>query len=292
MPDIADLYLDTYHLHSLSTALPTRVGYPLSGLESPEVRLSSYNNPGAHGQTISNALYGGRVIALQGSVRALTADASLAVAEYRANKQMFAQAVSLQNDSSGFPVTRLLKLALGDGNTYQIPVVTTKFLNPEQLPTRSVWQLDLTATQWYFESDQLSSATVGLPQAGGSSFPWHFPLSFGGGGGGSTIVTNTGTATAYPTITIPGPVISPVISNSTTGQRIQLNLSLLTGDTLVIDTEAHTITQGGATSKIGAFMTGSSFWGLAPGANLITYSANQYDVSIASLSWRAAIGGL
>ncbi len=286
MADVVDLYLDTFHLHSLSTALPTRVGYPLDGLDSPDIRLSAYNNPGDHGQTLSNALYGARVIALQGSVRG---DSTLA---YRANKQALAQAVSLQRDSLGFPITRLFKVTLGDGLTYQAPVITTKFNNPEQYPSRSVWQLDLTATQWYLESDQLSSSSVGLPQAGGSSFPWTFPLSFSGGGGGTTTMTNAGTATAYPTITIVGPVLYPVISNNTTGQKIALNLTLLTSDTIVIDTKNRTIAQGGSTNKIGALMTGSSFWGLAPGDNIITYGANQYDTSTASLVWRSAIGGI
>lgn len=269
MPDVVDLYLDTYHLHSLSTTLPTRVGYPLDGLDSPEIRLSSYNNPGAHGQTISNALYGGRVVAVQGSVRGND------TISYRANKQALATAVGLQNDTSGFPIPRLLKVTLGDGLTYQLPVITTKFNNPEQYPTRSLWQLDLTATQWYLESDQLSSASVGLPQPGGT-----------------ITVTNSGTAMAYPTITFPGPVISPVISNNTTGQKIALNLTLVTGDTIVINTKERTITQGGSTNKIGALMAGSSFWGLAPGDNVITYSANQYDTSTASLVWRSAIGGI
>lgn len=286
MPDVVDLYLDTFHLHSLSTTLPTRVGYPLDGLDSPDIRLSAYNNPGDHGQTISNALYGARVVALQGSVRG---DTTLA---YRANKQALAQAVSLQRDSLGFPITRLLKVTLGDGQTYQVPVITTKFNNPEKLPLSSIWQLDLTATQWYLESDQLSSGSVGLPQPGGSSFLWIFPLSFSGGGGGTATMTNAGTATAYPTITIPGPVISPVISNSTTGQKIALNLTLVTGDAIVIDTKNRTITQGGSTNKIGALMTGSSFWGLAPGDNVITYGANQYDTSTAFLVWRSAIGGM
>jgi len=286
MPDVVDLYLDTYHLHSLSTTLPTRVVYPLDGLDSPEIRLSAYNNPGAHGQTISNALYGGRVVAVQGSVRGND------TISYRANKQALATAVGLQNDTSGFPIPRLLKVTLGDGNTYQLPVITTKFNNPEQYPTRSIFQLELTATQWYLESDQLSSASVGLPQPGGASFPWSFSLSFSGGGGGTITVTNSGTATAYPTITIAGPVIAPVISNSTTGQKIALNLTLVTGDTIVINTKERTITQGGTTNKIGALMTGSSFWGLAPGDNVITYSANQYDTSTSALVWRSAIGGI
>jgi phage-related protein len=286
MPEATDIYLDDYHLHSLTDDLPTSVGYPLQGLESPAIRLSTYDNPGDHGQTVSNALYGARVVALQGRIRGED------VATYRANRQAFSQAVSLQNDASGFPITRLLKVSMGDGATWRLPVITSKFQNPEQYPTRSLWQLELTATQWQLESDTQSSGSVGLPQAGGSSFPWTFPLSFGGGGGGSTTLTNNGTTTAYPTITLTGPVISPVITNSTTGQKIQLSLTLLTGDTLVIDTRARTITQGGATNKIGAFVTGSTFWGLAPGENLITYSANQYDTSTASFVWRDAIGGL
>lgn len=286
MPTPTDLYLDTFQLHSLDTFLPTSVSYPLSGLESPDIRLSSYNNPGSHGQTVSNALYGGRIVALQGTVRGDD------VETYRANKQALSQAVGLQNDTSGFPIARTFKLALGDGKVYQLPVITSKFRNPEQYSTRSVWQLELTATQWFLESDTQSSASVGLPQAGGSVFPWEFPLIFSGGGGGTITVTNNGTVTSHPTITLAGPVTNPVISNSTTGERIALNITLLTGDSLVINTQDRTIIQGGATNRIGVLMTGSSFWGLAPGANIVTYSANQYDTSTATLVWNDAIGGI
>lgn len=286
MPEATDLYLDDYHLHSLTDDLPTSVGYPLQGLESPSIRLSAYDNPGDHGQTVSNALYGARVVSLQGRIRGDD------VATYRANRQAFIQAVSLQNDANGFPITRLLKVTMGDGATWRLPVITSKFQNPEQYPTRSVWQLELTATQWQLESENDFASMVGLPQPGGSTFPWTFPLSFGGGGGGSVYMTNQGTVTAYPTITLTGPVISPVITNATTGQTIQLSLTLLTGDTLVIDTRERTITQGGSTNKIGSLATGSTFWGLAPGENLITYSANQYDTSTATIYFRSAIGGL
>ncbi len=44
-----DIYLDTYHLHSLSTLLPTRAKVPVSGLEAPEDRLDVYDRPGRHG---------------------------------------------------------------------------------------------------------------------------------------------------------------------------------------------------------------------------------------------------
>lgn len=52
---------------------------------------------------------------------------------------------------------------------------------------------------------------------------------------GRTAVTNIGSARAYPVITLTGPGRLYQIINRTTGQRIDFNLLLLTGETLTID---------------------------------------------------------
>ena len=285
MPDIFDIYLDDYQLHSLSTQLPTIVGRPLEGLSNPDIRTNVYDNPGDHGQTVTNALYGERVISLTGSIRG--AD----VTEYQANRRAFQQSVGLQHDANGYPVFRILKLNI-NGNQYRIPVSVKAFDMPYTLPTSTKWKLDLVATKWALESEAVYSATVGLPQPGGLHFPTPFPITWTGSGGGSTTVTNAGTAAAFPVITIQGPVINPVLTNATTGERIALTLTLGASDTIVIDMFERTIIQGGATNRMGALVTGSNFWALVPGENIIYYSADAYDTSTSTLTWRSAFAGL
>lgn len=286
MPDAFDIYIDDYHLHSIGSghALPTGVKN-ISGLESPSIRLNAYDNPGDHGQTVTNALYGQRQISMQGRVSGASTD------EYRANRTALQQAIGLQHDANGYPIFHILKLNL-NGSQYRLETVTQSFDMPDEKPTYGRWKLDLIGTKWALESEAVYSATVGLPQPGGLHFPTTYPITWTGSGGGNTTVTNAGTAAAFPVITIQGPVINPVLTNATTGERMALTLTLGAADTIVIDMFERTIIQGGATNRMGALVTGSNFWALVPGENIIYYSADAYDISTSTLTWRSAFAGL
>lgn len=285
MADIFDIYLDNYQLHSLSISLPTIVGRPLEGLSNPDIRTNVYDNPGDHGQTVTNALYGERVISLTGSIRGVDA------ADYQANRRALQQAVGLQHDADGYPVFRTLKLNI-NGDQYRIPVSVKAFDMPYTLPLSTKWKLDLVATKWALESEAVYSATVGLPQPGGLTWPTTFPITWSGSGGGNVTVVNAGTVAAFPIVTIWPPVISPTLTNATTGERIELNLTQGPGDLITIDMFERTITQGGETNRMGALAAGSTFWALEPGENVIYYSANAYDTSVVTLEWRSAFSGI
>jgi phage-related protein len=281
--DTFDIYLDDYHLHSLSERLPTVVN-SMSGLRLPAIRLESYDNPGEHGQTITNTLYGERAISIQGHIRGDSVD------EYRTNYDALIQAVSLQNDPLGNPVFRTLKLVTPT-RTRQLQVVTKDFDGDEVNPSHNSWKLELTGAQWALSSDQLTSVTVGLPQPGGLTWPTTWPVRWNGGTTGRVTVSNAGSVAAFPTITIPGPVINPVLTNETTGERIGLNLTLGSGDTIVINLFERTVTQGGATNRMGFLAPTSSWWTLVPGENVLSYSADAYDSSQAEIDFYAAYGG-
>lgn len=283
---MTDIYLDDYHLHSLVASLPSRVHRGLSGLESPEIRIDAYDNPGEHGTTIANTLYGQRLIALEGSIRGDTATV------YRANRQALREAVSLKRDANSYPIPRYLKFNDAGGYEYRVPVVTKRFQMVDTLPTRTDWLLELLATSYAIESETVSTLTVTLPQSGGVTFPITFPITFGASSGGTGTATNNGTAEAYPTITLTGPAINPTIYNETTGERIGLTLTLGASDSVVIDMARRTVLQGGSTNRMGAITTGSSFWALSPGDNLIRFAADSYDTGTANLSFRSAYLGL
>src|SRR5690349_13238641 len=109
-----EIYLDSYHLHSLTTSLPTGLKQGVEGLEFPEVRQDVYNRPGEHGSRTAHTFYGPRPITLEGVIRAST------VAAYRAARQDFVNACSLSLDSSNLPIVRTLKLTDTNGGAYQV----------------------------------------------------------------------------------------------------------------------------------------------------------------------------
>ncbi len=287
-----DIYLDSYHLHSLSTVLPTRAKTPVSGLEAPEDRLDVYDRPGRHGQTVAKALYGGRPISITGAIHGFGATDALAQADYRLQRQLFIQASAHQYDATGNLIPHILKLTDLTGSQYRVSVVKQKLVLPDSNPTWGTWMLDLRATDWRIQSETLTSISLSLPQSGGITFPITFPITFGASSGGSATITNTGTVEASPIVTINGPAINPVVSNDATGQSLGLNLTLVSGDQVVIDMDNATITQGGSTNRMGNKSAGSRFWILAPGANTIRFSADAYDVGAAVIAFRSALLGI
>src|SRR5690606_29937706 len=119
------------------------------------------------------------------------------------------------------------------------------------LPLSTRWKLDLVATKWSIDSETLSRVSVGLPQPGGLTFPTTFPIKWSGGTSGTVLATNAGTAAAFPIITIQGPVINPVLTNVTTGERVGLTITLGPTESIEIDMFERTIIQGGSTNRMG-----------------------------------------
>ena len=229
---------------------------------------------------------------MEGSISGSTA------ALYRTNRQAQSQAVSLQNDATNNPIPRSLKLTDLNGGTYQVSVTLRKLVMKDTDPTHSDFLLELAATDYRIESQTLKTITITLPQSGGVTFPITFPITFGSSSGGSGLATNAGTLPASPTITITGPCINPVITNSATGERFGLSLTLVAGDLVTIDCKNRTVVQGtvsglgGVTNRMGAKTANSTFFDILPGDNTILFSADTYDTGTATLSFRDAYAGI
>ena len=113
----------------------------------------------------------------------------------------------------------------------------------------------------------------------GFSFPLHFPLSFGGGTlAGVISIDNTGNIESRPLLVVTGPCTNPSITNSSApgSPNVTFDLTMATGDTLVIDMDMHTATYFTAGSTIGgnrlaSRARGSQWWSLQPGTNTIEF---------------------
>ncbi len=113
-------------------------------------------------------------------------------------------------------------------------------------------------------------------------------MSFGGGVSTNNLITNNGNVTTYPTITIYGPAINPVITNTTTNQGLIINYSMATTDIIVIDTDFRSVTLNGVSRR--AILDNSSSWfGADPGNSYYNFNATGTNASTSCVvSWRSA----
>lgn len=120
----------------------------------------------------------------------------------------------------------------------------------------------------------LINDNTGTP-TGVSGYPLQYPVLYGktsyAGGNGS--VTNRGSIGAYPSFIVNGPVNIPRITNTTTGEYLEINVNLASiGNILTISYDADTppnVTIGGV-SQYNKVSAGSTFFKIKPGANNLT----------------------
>lgn len=86
-------------------------------------------------------------------------------------------------------------------------------------------------------------------------------------------ILNAGDLATYPAFTITGPCANPRVTNNTTGEFIQVNVTLSPGDnlTIVYDEEHIAINRNGV-SVYGQLATGSTLFKLKPGVTTFTFA--------------------
>lgn len=157
--------------------------------------------------------------------------------------------------------------------------------NPTQTGFR--WSVPLTAADPIKYGLTEITGTTGVSgfSTGGFEFPIVFPLVFTflvvEEGSGIT-VTNEGTGSSSPIMTLYGPLNKGwYLENLTTGQSIRFDVALSASDTLVIDFRQEIATLNG--SIVTATIVGD-FWRLVPGSNQIKLFANFEQLAGFSLS--------
>jgi hypothetical protein len=154
----------------------------------------------------------------------------------------------------------------------------------------------------YYDDTQLTTDLINATAVAGRTYnrvyteppnnpvnnPYESGMYFGGGAGAPNLITNSGWTTTYPTITIEGPAINPRITNVTAGLYLQIDTTLGTGDTLVINTDLRTVTLNGVSRR--ALLNNASTWFAAPpGTSYYTFTATGTTGNTACVvSWRSA----
>jgi hypothetical protein len=293
-----DIYLDDFHLHSTTEPLHTRVKRPLAGLEGGEPRITVYNNPGEAGQTVSQILAGASLITLNGSLTGIngTTDQEK-LDDYASARRELLRAITFEYGTNGRILPRTLRITMPDGSQYQATVYRNNWQAPVEYNTYGTWLLELLNPSGVLESQTETVLTLGLPQPGGIVYPVVYPVVYGATTGGSVTATNYGDAEAKPLFTLYGPMENPVITNQTTGRFLRLNMTIESGRKVEINMARPSIMEGPASgsainNRQDKKATGSSFWRIRPGANVLKLQAAHYDAGTAEIRFRSAYSGL
>lgn len=259
----------------LGYGTPYHISAPVEGLETPPIRTSNDNYSGKDGGVVTGQFYSPRLITISGFIIGSTAQA------YEASRTALQEALPIREDLD-------VVITTFSGLEYLTTIRVTSIQMPIIDPVGGEFKVDLFASDPNLYTSLLNSINIPINASGGFILPVIFPIVFASG---TTItnVTNNGPVTVYPTITITGEAHHPVIENTDTGEKVDVDIDMSTGDVLVIDMFNRTITLNGG-SVISFRSTDSDWFGLEPGLNRFTYSTEDLtDTGLAVISWRTAV---
>ena len=181
--------------------------------------------------------------------------------------------------------------AIANARTVQIPARFRRFDLVEDIEFFE--GVVLVSCEWYATDprylalDESRAFNVGLSgNAQGLTWPLTWNLEWGVGGSGEFVASNSGNAPATPRFTIEGPVSRPRIENVTQRRTISLNLEILDGQTVVVDTATNTVTVNGV-NRFDALDPLSQWFDIAPPGDTIRFRALSGTGKLAA-SWRSS----
>lgn len=223
------------------------------GFEYPSTRTVIEDIPAREGALFLGSQFGRRALSWQGTIKGED------VLERRRNL--------IKACRVGYLKT--IQFTTKDNLDLQASVEILKILMPYQY-TGIIYMIEAVAPDFRFYSQTLHSQSTLVTQAeGGTPIPAAIPAPIGGGSNLSFEITNDGNIYTNPTFTIQGPGSEFIVNNITTGESFTLDLTLQTGESVVIDTNERTAFQGNQ-NVFGAF-TGD-WMRLDPGSNTITFN--------------------
>jgi hypothetical protein len=238
-----------------------------SGFGNMPINLQSTKAPYQDGRTYIDAILEEKELVLEftiiGDTRQSVFDRRRTVASMFNPKRGIGTLKWLQEDGTEFhieciPLGPEFPGGDGQGNTFQSVIVSFMALSP-----------------YWFDPVQVQRTMVGF--SGGWSFPLSFPLSFGEVGT-QIDVENDGDLETPIMIYLYGEIVTPVIENVTTDEKITVNKTIDDGDIMIINTafgeKSVMILSGGVyTDAFEDVDPESVFWSLEPGANTIKYTS-------------------
>lgn len=172
-----------------------------------------------------------------------------------------------------------LKIDRANGTDLQIDVNAVKI-------TGDIQSTDITsskllvefATEYPFLQSQIEQEdNVHIFTGGGMSIPMPIQMDMSVGGSNDVNIDNGGTYSAFPIFIFYGPLSNPSLANITTGETLNLNMTLLTSsDFVVVDTFLRTVVLNPGGTNARQFVSGE-FFTLEPGNNLLHLGAGLFN---------------
>ena len=251
---------------------------PIEGLEIPPIRTSSGDLSGADGGYVSGQNYGIREIVVNGVAGDF---------DYSSYAQLRAEM------ASKLPIRQVLPMTVttDDSNEYYTEVYLIDFKMDVTPLNSGEFQITLMAPDPYFyltnpyNNDGWVEVEINKSSGGGYPTPYVLPVEWEAGTT-PAIVNNPTNNVINPVIVLEDAWTNPKITNTTTGEYVQVNVSMSQGDELVIDLQRRTIVLNGG-SILANFANGSSWWWLVQGNNTIEIESDSgNDGTIGTLKYR------
>lgn len=257
----------------------------VTGLGPADIRTSSFLFSGRSGGLVTDQQYGFRAVTINGKVGRNDGTRE----QHRIDRQEFLNALPI---GATIPVY----ITVFDGETYRIDAnVTDAKVEYAQRGYISDFLIQLTAGDPLFYSTAGGDEQIAIVNRtvdnGGYVTPYVLPVEWSPGGQ-PTVVTNSGNAVVYPTITIHDETHDPVLTNEATGEQFSMNINTNDGDELVIDMLKRTVKLNGS-DVIGNRIAGSVWFGLMVGDNAIRFDTDTgLDNGYAEVIWRNGVTGI
>lgn len=253
----------------------------MQGLESPVRRVPFQQKPGNHGIFIEDSLYGERILVIKFQI------IGSSVSDYKSRYEQFTEAIDITDRT-----TKTMTIVDSNSVSYEVSGIPTLYTGKHGNGQTLFDEFTFTflCENWYFSSSTLNSEIIYLSDSVGLAIPLVIvPISFGAGTGGQATITNSGNVDSYPIITFYGELVEPLIRNNTTGEEFRYLATINSGDYIIVDMEAKTVTdQDGANQLGNVGTTQRDFFALQPGDNVLQFSHNDvYSIDpSAVVEWR------
>lgn len=284
-------YLNSTQIHDYQTNIGIWLKPNIQGLESPSIRLPSFERPNVDGSFVPNQLYGGRAISLEGKV---TGNGDLIT--YRTRRRTLENAARIYRPGGVLsPIT--FKFKTMDDLELQAEVYVQKLTLPDIMLTGGNFLLDLFAPDIRLLSQTEHVEQVNIFQGGGMPIPMPIPMDMSAGASVEAAITNAGDTGAFPFITVYGTIDDPTISNQTTGDSFSIDYTLTTAaERIEIDVENRTVLYFADATATGVNIRdkfSGDWFEIASGNNSIKLVvADTTDTGYMVIQWRDAYLGV
>src|ERR1035437_6805779 len=129
------IYVDSFLLHSNTSDLGAVVQSPVEGLDMSSIRLANYDKIGEFGSYVSNHLYGGRLITLNGFIYATN------ITAFNQKRRAVENAIQINKDNNSVPIPHVLSFTTMDNLALQCNVYLKAFTMKMTNLTNAIFQI-------------------------------------------------------------------------------------------------------------------------------------------------------